>query len=88
MATSPRSSHPPSEQAGRERVRSIEHDVEPTLDLSLPARVTIAAPTPLNWSVCFDTRGVTSANIIITLAHPELGSQQVEVLLGGSVRAL
>ena len=36
MATSPRSSHPPSKQAWRERVRSIEHDVEPTLDLSDP----------------------------------------------------
>ena len=38
------------------------------------------------WSVCFSRRGVSDANTVLTVTHPEYASRQVEVLLGGLTR--
>ncbi len=54
---------------------------DPERTLTLPDDVTLANT---GWLVCFNARGVSSNNLLITLDHPEFGSEQVEVLLGGS----
>ena len=38
------------------------------------------------WVVCFNARGISSNNLTVTLSHPDRGSRQVEVLLGGATR--
>lgn len=40
------------------------------------------------WFVCFNSRGISSDNVVVTLAHASFGSRQVEVLLGGTTRVL
>jgi len=59
--------------------------LEPDLQLDLPDGVVVSDTT---WDVCFVTRGASTTNQIITLNHPEQGSQQIEVLLGGAVEWL
>ena len=49
--------------------------------LTLPDDVTLASTS---WLVCFNSRGISSNNVVITVQNPEFGSEQVEVLLGGS----
>ena len=44
--------------------------------------------SPTNWSVCFNSRGISTANVIVTLTHPKYGSRRVEVLVGGTSRVL
>ena len=58
---------------------------EPGGSLELPDEVTM---TDTDWTVCFGRRGLSSANLTVTLVHPEFGSRQVEVLLGGTTRVL
>ena len=53
--------------------------------LELPDEVTM---TDTGWSVCFSRRGISSTNVTVTLTHPDFGSSQVEVLLGGSTRVI
>jgi len=59
--------------------------VDPGLGLALPRGVTM---TDTGWTVCFTSRGLSTGNLTITLAHPEYRSRQVEVLLGGAARAV
>jgi len=53
------------------------------LSLTLPAAVTM---TSTSWQVCFSSRGVSDANVLVTLQHPTNGSRKVEVLFGGTTR--
>lgn len=57
----------------------------PGFALELPREVTMEDTA---WSVCFSSRGLASNNIVVALDHPQLGSQRLEVLRGGSVRWL
>ena len=56
---------------------------EPSIRAELPQGVTLDRT---NWSVCFDSRGISDANVVVTLAHADFGSRQVEILLGGGTR--
>lgn len=56
---------------------------DPKLDIELPDQVTL---DDAGWTVCFDTRGTASANLLLTLEHPRYESEIVEVLMGGAVR--
>ena len=58
---------------------------EPGGVLHLPDEVTM---TDTDWTVCFGRRGLSTANLTVTLVHPDFGSKQVEVLLGGATRVL
>ena len=49
--------------------------------LDLPSGVAVS---DTSWSVCFSSRGISSGNVVITLQHETYGSEQVEVLLGGT----
>ena len=49
----------------------------------LPRGVSLAAT---GWSVCFNSRGIASANQTISLVHEQDGTQALEVLRGGVVR--
>lgn len=53
------------------------------LDLDLPADVRLDSTA---WTVCFTSRGVSNANVVITLNHPQHGTRHIEVLLGGTTR--
>lgn len=57
----------------------------PRQGLELPRDVTM---TPTDWSVCFSSRGLASDNLVLTLQHPRTGDQQLEVMLGGTLRWL
>ena len=57
----------------------------PNMKLNLPQGVTL---TDTGWSVCFSSRGISSDNVTLTLQHDEYGSEQVEVLLGGTTRVV
>ncbi len=58
---------------------------EPHSVLDLPRGVTM---TDTAWTVCFTRRGISTANVVVTLSHPDLGSIRVEVLLGGGTRVI
>jgi hypothetical protein len=55
------------------------------MELELPQGVAFDSTS---WSVCFGSRGISSANVVVTLTHPEEGSVQVEVLVGGTTRVV
>jgi hypothetical protein len=55
------------------------------MKLNLPQGVSLA---DTSWSVCFTSRGISSDNVVITLQHDMYGSEQVEVLLGGTTRVV
>lgn len=57
----------------------------PDMKLNLPEGVTL---TDTGWSVCFSSRGISSDNVVLTLQHDVHGSEQVEVLLGGTTRVV
>ena len=59
--------------------------LDPELRLELPRDVALAAT---DWSVCFDSRGIASDNIVVTLNHPDHEPVQLEVLKGGTLRWL
>jgi hypothetical protein len=59
--------------------------LDPRADLPLPRDVEL---TPTDWSVCFNSRGVTDSNVVLTLGHPRFESRRLEILLGGAVRWL
>ena len=56
-----------------------------SLATALPTGVTMS---PTSWSVCFSSRGISTNNVIVTLAHTTYGSRRVEVLFGGTSRVL
>jgi prepilin-type N-terminal cleavage/methylation domain-containing protein len=56
---------------------------EPGLDLALPDLVTL---TDTAWSVCFNSRGIASTALLVTLDHPDFQPRDVEVMLGGAIR--
>ena len=58
---------------------------EPKIYRELPEKATFTSQV---WSVCFSPRGVASSNVVVTITHPDFGSRQVEVMLGGAVRIL
>jgi hypothetical protein len=41
-----------------------------------------------SWSVCFSSRGISAGNVVVTLEHGLYGSEQVEVLIGGTTRVV
>ncbi len=53
------------------------------LGLVLPEGVTLTEDA---WEVCFDSRGMASVNLILTLHHPRDGERAIEVLRGGTLR--
>jgi len=57
----------------------------PNGNYELPSDVTL---DDTSWSVCFTSRGIATTNVVIQLNHPDFGSRQVEVLLGGTTRVL
>jgi Tfp pilus assembly protein FimT len=59
--------------------------VDSSLNNTLATGVTMS---PTTWSVCYSSRGIATANVIVTLAHSQLGSRRVEVLVGGASRVL
>ncbi len=46
------------------------------------------ALSPTNWKVCFDSRGVASSSVTITMKHPKYDPKQLQIMLGGSTRWL
>ncbi len=64
---------------------SVAWTLDPAIDLDLPDLVTLTAT---DWSVCFNARGLSSENLIITLEHPDRGSRRLELLRGGVMRWL
>jgi len=51
----------------------------------LPTGVTMS---PTTWSVCYSSRGISTANTTITLSHSTYGTRRVEVLVGGTSRVI
>lgn len=60
-------------------------NADPRLGLVLPDGVTL---TEDSWNICFDTRGMASVNMVLTLHHPRDGERDIEVLRGGTLRRL
>jgi len=58
---------------------------EPGAAIELPDKVSMSSTA---WSVCFSRRGISTDNVTVTLNHPDLGSSQVEVFLGGATRVI
>lgn len=58
---------------------------QPGGPLELPRDVTM---TDTGWTVCFNSRGLASGNLTITLVHPQYRFRRVEVLLGGAARVV
>ncbi len=58
---------------------------DPGMQLDLPPGVELLETS---WSVCFNSRGLASDNVVLTLQHPEAGQRQLEVLRGGIMRWL
>jgi Tfp pilus assembly protein FimT len=56
-----------------------------TLRVEFPDGVALTA---IDWSVCFNSRGISDQNLVVTLSHSEYGTSSVEVLLGGTTRVL
>ncbi len=59
--------------------------LDPKLAVRLPEGVTLSDTT---WGICFSGRGQADSNTVLTLQHPETGTRQVEVLVGGMTRVL
>ena len=55
------------------------------MDLRLPDGVAL---DDTSWSICFDTRGLASENLVLTIDHPRYEPRSIEVLKGGTVRWL
>jgi prepilin-type N-terminal cleavage/methylation domain-containing protein len=58
---------------------------DPALALELTEGVRLGATA---WTVCFSSRGTSADNVTVSVTHPEYGSRQIEVMLGGSTRIL
>ena len=58
---------------------------DPDYELELPEEVELSATT---WSLCFNSRGLASSNLTITLQQDQFGTRDIEVLLGGTSRVL
>ena len=59
--------------------------VDSSMNNTLSTGVTMS---PSSWSVCYSSRGIATANVVVTLAHSQFGSRRVEVLVGGASRVL
>jgi len=57
----------------------------PTPAVAMPDGVTIVTE---GWTVCFNSRGISSDNVVIELSHADYGARKVEVLLGGTTRVI
>ena len=68
-----------------DRCGDVSWTSEPGNALDLPDEVTLS---DTDWTVCFGRRGLSTDNLTLTLVHPEYGSRQIEVLLGGTTRVL
>jgi len=55
------------------------------MNLVLPDGVTM---TDTSWLVCFSSRGISTNNVTVPLAHDKYGTLSVEVLLGGTTRVV
>jgi hypothetical protein len=60
-------------------------NVDSSLSSTLPAGVTMS---PTSWSVCYSSRGISTANTVVTLSHSTLGTRRIEVLVGGATRVI
>ena len=58
---------------------------EDGLRIDLPDGVKFEDP---NWAACFSSRGITTQNQTVGLAHSEYGTAKVEVMLGGTTRVI
>lgn len=52
-------------------------------DTSLPSGATLSDTT---WTVCFNSRGLPDANLVVTLQDVDGRTKDVEVYLGGAVK--
>lgn len=62
---------------------SMAWTLDPRMELELPRGVALSDTA---WSVCFDSRGIASDNIMLTLNHEDFASRQFEILKGGLLR--
>jgi prepilin-type N-terminal cleavage/methylation domain-containing protein len=58
---------------------------DPDLRLDLARGIRLADPS---WSICFSSRGMADANLVVELRHERSGSVRFEVLRGGTTRIL
>lgn len=56
---------------------------DPEIELELPQGVSMSSTA---WTICFTSRGAADSSLVVTLTHPGFGSEQVEVVMGGSAR--
>ncbi len=64
---------------------STAFTTDTSLVLSMPEETKLLSPT---WSVCFNSRGLATSNVTISMKTRDAGTKQVEVLLGGGTREL
>lgn len=64
---------------------ATEFTDDPLLTLTMPDGAVIVES---EWTVCFNSRGLASDNVTISVQDLDLQQRQVEVLLGGSVRVM
>ena len=64
---------------------STTFTTDTSLVLDMPEETKLLSPT---WSVCFNSRGLATSNITISIKTRDVGTKQVEVLLGGGTREL
>jgi prepilin-type N-terminal cleavage/methylation domain-containing protein len=57
--------------------------LDPRMELDLPRGVTLS---DTDWSVCFNSRGTASDNVVLSLEHSDHAAQGLEILMGGAVR--
>ena len=58
---------------------------DPDFGLELPEGVEMSSTA---WTLCFNSRGLASSNLTISLQHDQFGARDIEVLLGGTSRVL
>ena len=56
-----------------------------SMNVSLPTGVTMS---PASWTVCFNSRGISTNNVTVAVTHPTYGSKSILVLYGGTTRVL
>lgn len=56
---------------------------DPALTMDLPTRVSLGST---GWSLCFNSRGISSQNLTVSVQQTGRPTRSVEVLLGGTAR--
>jgi len=64
---------------------SVSWTVEPRYGLSLPDEITL---TDTTWTICFNSRGMSTGHTTVTLQHDYQGTAEIQVLLGGTTRVI